>query len=342
MTRVLLLGAGGNAGCNFVRALRMAGPAFVVGVDIDRWNLLSCNADAKVLLERGEGKLAAVLAACREHRVDVVHAQPDAEVRWLIENAPALRAEGFRVFNHWTPLWGFFADKLACQRVWAERLGLGFRCARLADVMSGREAFTFDGKAWVRAICGAGSRAALPVSTLDQAIAWARYWVDARGMSWDDFMIAEYLPGREYAVQTLWDRGRLVQSQARERLVYFFGGIMPSGQSSTPAVAATVHERDVYDTAYAAIRAISPEPHGIHCVDLRRNAAGVVVPLEVNYGRFFTTTDFFAELCVNGPAAYVAMAMGETPPEQVETVRDRWLWLRGIDRAPVLLREEAA
>ena len=199
---------------------------------------------------------------------------------------------------------------------------------------------TRQAKVWVRAIRGAGSRAALPVETAAQAVAWIRYWCETRGLKPTDFMLAEYLPGREFAFQSLWHEGQLVTSMARERCEYLFGNQMPSGQSSTPSLARTVHREDVNRIATQAVRAVDALPHGVYCVDLKENTLGQPCVTEINLGRFFTTSDFFSHAGCNMPAYYVQLAFGEPLPELLPyNVLDPDLyWVRGVDRAPKLLR----
>lgn len=339
----MLLGAGGNAGLNYAKCLELVpGRYRVVGCDRDRFNLAAARCAAKYLLPESahEAKIDALNRIIADEGVAFVHAQPDPEVRFLAEHGAALRA---RVFEHRLDSLRRCADKLRCQAAWRAALGLSFECASLAELRADPSSFerlrARSGKAWVRATSGAGSRAALPVTTLEQALHWAQYWIEVRGLREHDFMVAEFLSGPEYAVQTFWAQGELLHAQARERLVYFFGSIMPSGQSSTPAVAVTVDQRDVYDTAYAAVRCIDPEPHGIYCVDLKRNADGRVIPMEINYGRFFTTSDFFARLGVNTPHAVIEYVLSGARDRAVESVGAGWYWLRGLDREPVLTDE---
>jgi hypothetical protein len=342
---VLLLGAGGNAGRNYAKALAMIPNAYrVIACDLDAYNLAACDAAAKYLLPRlpSSERRDQLNRIIDRERVDYVHAQPDGEVQFLVEFAAQLNAP---TFPHTLESLQRFADKLQCQAHWKSALGLGFECASLAELRREPERFAAlqarSGKVWVRAIAGAGSRAALPVTSLEQAQHWAQYWITTRGMREQDFMLAEYLSGHEYAVQTFWTDGQLEHAQARQRLVYFFGNIMPSGQSSTPAVAVTVSDRDVYETAYAAVCGIDPHPHGIYCVDLKRNADGQVIPMEVNYGRFFTTCDFFARLGVNTPHAVIQHALFGAREPRVESVPAGWYWIRGLDREPLLTDDPA-
>ena len=52
MTNILLLGCGGNAGINFTKSIKLADSNIkIYGIDIDKYNLVSSNADYKFLLK---------------------------------------------------------------------------------------------------------------------------------------------------------------------------------------------------------------------------------------------------------------------------------------------------
>lgn len=343
MSKILVLGAGGNAGINFSKALNLAGRFEVFGVDSSNY-FFQQSIYARCYLSTSnciEKKIRLINQICADHEIDFIHAQPDQEVDFLTHHGHELEA----------PCWPLriteleqFNNKLTCQQIWSGDIG-AVLTSSLTDCLQNPETFekikSISGKVWVRAIRGAGSRAALPISTLEQAKFWADYWVSNRGLAIEDFMLAEYLPGNEYAVQTLWADGQLVASQARQRVEYFFGSIMPSGQSSTPSVAKTVHCREVYDTAYAAITTIEKRPNGIYCVDIKENQNKKLVPMEVNYGRFFTTSDFFASIGVNMPAMYCDLATNKSTeiPTAIESITDSFYWVRGLDREPNLFKD---
>src|SRR5262249_48100850 len=163
---------------------------------------------------------------------------------------------------------------------------------------------------------------------------------DMRGVGFGDFMVSEFLPGREFAFQSLWHEGRLVVSQARERVEYIFGHLTPSGQSSSPSVARTVHRDDVNRIATAAILAADARPHGIFCVDMKESAAGQPLVTEINCGRFFTTSNFYAHAGVNMPHAYVRLGLGESAPDfpKYDAVPADWWWVRMIDMGFALVK----
>jgi carbamoyl-phosphate synthase large subunit len=190
----------------------------------------------------------------------------------------------------------------------------------------------------VRARRGAGARASLPVRTAEQALAWIRWWVDERDLSIGDFMAAEMLPGREFAYQSVWQDGELVAGQARERVVYLYGFLTPSGQTSTPQIARTVREAAVDELAHAAVRALDPYPNGVFCVDVKEAASGTPMVTEINAGRFFTTSNFFAAAGLNMPDLAMRCAMGERPARlPTSPLAPDLYWIRMVDMGYALV-----
>jgi carbamoyl-phosphate synthase large subunit len=185
---------------------------------------------------------------------------------------------------------------------------------------------------------GAGARASLPVRSAEQAAAWVQWWVDERDMHASDFMASEQLTGAEFAFQSIWQDGELIAGQARERVTYLYGHLTPSGQTSTPAVARTVARPDVDDTACRAIRALDARPNGIYCVDMKSAVDGTVKVTEINAGRFFTTSNFFAAAGVNMPEMFLRCALGERlAPIGLSPLPADLYWIRMVDMGYVLV-----
>ena len=341
MRRVLVTGAGGSAAANFVQSLRAAPEPFhIVGTDARREHLELVEVDVRYLLPASADSsyLDELNAVVEAEDVEVVHPQPDPEVLRLAARAGDVHARTFLPAAETVELCqdkAAAADRLAAADVPVPELGGGDVHDAAADILS-RHA-----EAWVRATRGAGARASLPVTTVEQAVGWARYWVEARGLSYDDFMVGEFLPGREFAFQSLWRNGELVTSQARERLEYLYGHLTPSGQTSTPSVARTVRRGDVNETAAAAVRAVDADANGVFCVDLKEDADGRPCVTEINAGRFFTTSNFLTQAGANMPYAYVRLACGEDvnglPP--FDAVEEGLYWVRMVDMGYKLVRE---
>lgn len=340
--RVLVTGAGGSAGANVISSLALSGKFDLVGADSDARRLHLSPAGSNVLIPRVEKPdyLDALNNCVSEERIDVVHFQPDPEVLFASENADSIQAALF------LPPYDAVAmasDKADLNRVLQQR-GVLVPFSQATETMSDlREKVDLlletNPKVWVRAKQGAGSRASLPVSSSSQAEAWVNWWTAEKSLDVHNFMVSEFLPGREFAFQSVWQNGRLITGQARQRVEYLYGFLSPSGQSSTPSIAKTVSDPRIDELAIKAIKALIAEPHGVFCVDMKENIHGLPCVTEINVGRFFTTSNFFSEAGLNMPEMAVNAALGE-PLEEIGTStleRDLY-WIRMVDMGYKLVK----
>lgn len=208
-----------------------------------------------------------------------------------------------------------------------------------ADIAPAFKALAGTGdRFWVRLRRGVGSLAATWVRTPEQASAWISLWEDMRGLDVKNFTISEFLPGRDYAFQSVWFEGRLVVAKLCERLSYFWGHTRLSGMSSTPQVARTLRDEATLETIFKSIRCVSDAPHGIFCMDLKGDAERMNVT-EINIGRFCMITPIF-DLTgkINTAEAYVRLALGEhvEHPEPVDIEEDMYL-IRELDTPPMVV-----
>ncbi len=191
---------------------------------------------------------------------------------------------------------------------------------------------------WVRLRKGSGSRGATWVKTKDQARSWISLWENLRGYSVNNFTISEFLPGRDYAFQSVWKNGELVVCKMCERLSYFMGSNRLSGMSSTPEVARTVRDEQALNTIFKAIKSVCNKPHGNFCLDLKGNKDGIMNITEFNIGRFCMITPIF-DLTgkVNTAEAYVRSAFDEIMKvkDPIDIEEDMYL-LRDLDTEPTI------
>lgn len=346
MKRILVTGTGGAASSNFVDALRLVheDELCIVGTDARMFHLPLSRTDRNYLVPRASdaGYLEALNRVIARERIDFVHAQPDAEVEILSDRRGEVAARTFLPLPETIRL---CADKLALQER-LHRAGVpipeAYSVRSEADLRDALAALLErHDQAWLRATRGAGSRASLPVRQFEHARAWIDYWRVMHGVGWRDFMVSEFLPGREFAFQSLWHGGRLVVSQARERLEYVFGHLTPSGQTSSPSVARTVRRADVNHAGTQAVLASDPAPSGVFCVDMKEDADGRPRVTEINCGRFFTTSNFFAHAGINMPWLYVRLGMGEAvaPLPPYDPLPEGLYWVRMIDMGYRLVKE---
>jgi carbamoyl-phosphate synthase large subunit len=180
----------------------------------------------------------------------------------------------------------------------------------------------------VRARKGAGGRFSLKSNTINEALLWMKLWVTKGLAKWSDFIIEEFLPGRNIAWDSLWFNGKLITSFARERLEYIYPSLAPSGITGTPTVARIIHDKKVNEISEASVRALDKKPHGFFCVDLKENDLGVPCVTEVNVGKFHTTGSLWSYAAIKGlrlpwfynlSYLYVQIAFqGDVPKENIQ------------------------
>lgn len=341
--KILVTGAGGAATRNFIKCLRMAPASYtIIGVDTNKQHL-ACNS----MLDRSykappcnekSAYLDMIGNICQKQGISLVHPQPDQEVAFWSEHRFDLRA-----LTHITRLPGLPEKRTIriCQDKFLTHKALLQNSAPTprTEIVGQRDLTQYP--AWVRARRGAGSKAALPIANREQLDGWLNYWGE-RGLTGTDFIASEILPGREYAFQSLWWEGQLIASAARCRLEYAGGAQAPSGQTSSPSIAISVHNAQVNEAATAAIMAVTDNhPHGVFCVDLKEDEEGQPKTTEINAGRFFTTSDFFATAGCNMPHMYMQLCLGKSiTPVGHDAVPKDLYWVRGMDREPTMTHKD--
>jgi carbamoyl-phosphate synthase large subunit len=104
-----------------------------------------------------------------------------------------------------------------------------------------------------------------------------------------DFVVEEFLPGRDFCFMSIWNGGTLVTSMIRERLSWV--GHRIDGTGGTSKLNRVVYSDKVNKMAVDAVKAVSVEPHGIFCVDLKEDSRSVPRPTEINC-RFTTNVHY--------------------------------------------------
>ena len=339
--RILVTGAGGSPGVNFIKSLRHAPEEYhVVAVDANLHHLQWPDADRKFLVPpcSHPDYLDILNQIIAVEKIDLVHAQPDIEVRAISASRDRIHAKTY-LPPHATI--ETLQDKYLTGKLWASA-GIRSRPTAvvdsLSDITSASAEFGFP--FWMRASSGAGARGSTLVTNQEVAVHWLSYW-RARGEDWQ-FIAEEYLPGRDIAWSSLWENGQLITSQGRERLEYIYPHLAPSGRTGTPIVARTLNDAAVNEIAMRCVLAVDLKATGIFSVDLREDRDGRPIPTEINCGRFFTTSFFFTQAGLNMPYLYVKKAFGEEIPvtPQLNALPPGLHWIRHIDCPTVLIREE--
>ena len=310
---VLVLGAGTGTANNLVTGLRAALPGLLtIGAHHDVFTLRRSSVDRKYLLSPFDLDPREIGAIAAAEGVDVVMATSEADVTCLSEGRDAIPA---RVFLPSKAVIRLCQDKYDLASFLAQH---GIPAPRSVAVPS-LEAIDdlFDGfggasPLWCRARHGSGSRAAAPVADAHQARAWIEHWQSLRDTPPSAFMLADYLPGREFFCQSLWQDGRLVQIMTCEALSHLGSANSLSGTSSLFSLAKTLIEERVKETSIRALRALDPSLTGAYSLDLKENVDGVPCVTEINAGRISMGMTTIGELARHSMSAcFVRLAMGE-------------------------------
>jgi len=344
--RLLVMGAGTGASNNLIRSLKTGDASLLlVGCHHDPFFLKKSAAERNYLISRSDqtefaNSLQRAVAA--EH-IDLIIPNSDTEVRTV----GALRDHiGCRTF---------LPSPAAIELCQDKYMLSVFLCARGIPTPSTYPVTSLDtiddvfrrlaprSRLWCRIRTGAGSMGAIPVTNPGQARSWISYWEEVRSVPVVAFTLSEYLPGRDFACQSLWKNGKLVLIKTTERVSYFGTSNAPSGTSSVGSIHKTVDEPRVVDVSTAAVSALGRDITGAFSVDLKERSDGTPCVTEINVGRFLSGTTIFDVTGKHNMAvAYVRLALGE-PVDIVDPydVAEGYYMVRDLDTLPdVIFAEE--
>ena len=263
---ILVTGAGGGGSNNLINSIRASGmDVKIFGTNCESRLLAKSTADQNFLLPVAtEEEYTTSLAERIElNKIDLVIPNNDREVKRISIDRKLIPCRVFLPDNETVEI---------CQDKYQMYLKLsqsGIPVARSVDLKgyndierAFEELSSTGDRFWVRLKSGSGSKGATWVKTASQAHAWISMWENLRGIRVNKFMICEFLPGRDYAFQSVWQNGQLVVAKMCERLSYFMGDMRLSGMSSTPETARTVRDEGTLEIIMSAIKAVSKKAHG--------------------------------------------------------------------------------
>lgn len=341
--RVLVLEAGSAPGNNLIRSLRAGAASLtVIGCNTSRFFLKKSEAQRNYLLPVStEDFPSALRAIVRAERVDLVIPTNDGDVARLARLRGRL---GCRTLLPGRKLLERCRDKYVLTQFLRSRGIPAPETYAIEDPSQIRRIFRQFGtpeRLWCRVRAGSGSYGAIPVRTPEQVRGWIAFWEGMRGVPRGAFTLSEYLPGRDYCVQCLWHKGRLVLAKMAQRITYLDTG-SPSGRSSMPALAKTVHDPYVIDVCARAVRAVDPKASGVLFVDLKESAKGDPCITEINAGRFATMTNIHDLAGRHNMAlTYVRLALGKKVaiPHAYDYAEGFYL-VRSVDTLPAVLGKD--
>lgn len=345
MKRILVTGSGGAPTLNFVRSLRDADPGrekyYIVGIDCDEFTIHRSDCDKTYLCPKAADKnyLPFVKHIIAAEKIDFIHTQPEIEVFTIGKHRGEIAALGCKVFMPKQSTIEVLRDKAKSYKVWKEA---GITVPENIEIHSEddlKKAYErFGQEIWIRETIGAAGKGSL--SRPD--FTFAKLYIESRN-GWGKTVAAQHLTFRTTTWQSIWNKGKLVAGQGRERRSWEMGNRTQSGVTGLTGTGEIVNDSAVAELAKKCILAVDKEPHGIFSVDFTYDADGVPNPTEINIGKFFTTHYFITSTGCNMPEILVNLAFDEYkgPYNIINPCKAGYLWVRGMDVHPVLIKKEA-
>lgn len=338
MTTVLVPSAGGPGCVNLTRSLHAIDGVETVGFDASPHYLHLAETNTRLLGPRRDapGFRDFVNEVVSQHGVDFIFPNNSLDGAWLTRNASHLAAPVFlpsaRAFDVGENKWETYQLLI--------KLGIPAPGTLLVDSPQDLEEALdlFGSPIWVRGsgIPGKGvGVASLPAANLHQATAWVDYW-----NGWGKMAASQFLPGDNLTWLGVFDGGKLVASQGRQRDAYVIPHVSPSGITGAPAISHTVHRGEINTLGPQVCLAADPHFTGPAFVDFKGNEAGEPQVTEINVGRFGTTHHFYTVAGCNFPQLVLSLAMGLEIPGWAaaqNVLAPDLFWVRTLDAGPALV-----
>jgi carbamoyl-phosphate synthase large subunit len=325
---------------------------FIASTDHNPHFLNFAESDVKIILPRHDDPsfTALLLELTEKYKIDFLHPHPSSEARVIAENLAPFKKANIKTYLP-KPT-SIMPDKMEIHNALAKSHVHVPKTIEVTSFGDIDRAFSEIGAPlWIRARRGAGGRLGLKVETAEQAKHWVELNRLQRRAEVADFVIQEYLPGRDLAFDSLWFRGRLVTSYCRERLEYFLKHISLSGITGTPTIAKTLVDEKVNRIGVEAVKALDSEPHGFFSTDIKEDTSGNCVVTEVD-GKWHTTAPLwgyaFAK-ALNKPELnlayqYLKLALTSRADADLPSYNlfpDDYFLVRQLDAGAILEHEDA-
>jgi len=284
---VIVTSAGGPVAENVIQSLKLAEDIHIVGTDVNRNMLQLSSADVKTVVHHaGEATDMYVDDLNRitsQHNVTMLIPISDREIYVAAINAsllPLMSIPNLEIVET-------CRNKAALHTFMMEHK---FPVPQSIYPLSYRNypanIRTLEKPMWLRATVGAGGWLAQKVESLQDIKAVLWFYRNKKR----DFMLSEYLAGRNFCWTSLWVHGKLVCSVTKQRLEWVYRRI------GTTAVQKTVHDTRISklceDVVKCLVDLYDNNMTALMMVDLKENGDSVYIT-EINAGRTGTVSTYF-------------------------------------------------
>lgn len=273
--RVLISACGGSTGIDIARSLRYSNlNLFLVGMDIAyKGRVFGRELCDKVVAapDPGDGFAKRVEKICKENKIDVVILNHSKEIGLLAKQKRKLRTfcllPSFKVIN-------ICSDKWKTARALSETkyIPWSLKVEKSRDV--DKAFLERKGPFWLRLTIGLGGKRSILVKKVEQAKSWISYWKEINSKKEEEWILQEYLPGKNASWLSVWQKGKLKASGAWERLEYYISSAAVSGVSGQASIGKTIVSKEIERLGIEVVKKIAREPNGIFVIDVRYDKKG--------------------------------------------------------------------
>lgn len=333
---VLVTGIGGNIGIDISRSLHKENHR-VIGVDMDPANML--------VGKRVADKVYHVPAAndpsyCEKlndiiskENIELVFCSPDTEIKYVSKKRSDINAPLFTLPHKFVDI---FLDKGRTVEF------LQTHGWKSPDTMSLHnkdfnlnKAFTqFNAPLWLRASTGAGGKGSIIISSVEEGVAWLQYW---KKENWD-WVVQEFLPGRNFNWTGIIFEDKLITSGAIERLDYLMAGCAVSGITGNIRRGLTIYDERLNHIGETVCEQLTGS--GIVSIDLREDKVGNPLITEIN-PRFAGRPWLYTGAEANFPATIVDLLQGrDIKLRKFNAPQEKIMEIRQVDVEPVIVHKD--
>lgn len=345
MKKIMIAGSGGAPTENVIHSWKKSDKEeTIIGIGSEPFDMMISEADVRYqvpyAVENGYKKR--LLDIINKEKPDLAHFQNDVEIREVSRFREELLEQGVKLYMPSKETIEICVDKGRSTEIW---MAEGVKVPKTMTIKNENDlkrAFSnlgdSEGNIWIRATVGGGGKGALPTNNYD----FAKIWIE-RFKGWGNFTAAELLTKDTVTWLSIWYQGELVVAQTRKRNSWNFGNRTLSGVTGITRVGETCSSDLVNRVAMDSIMAVDKRPHGIYGVDMTYDKNGIPNPTEINISRFFTTVYFFTAAGLNMPEIFKNIALYDEFPaldKKINPLPDGLMWIRGMDRQPVLTTME--
>jgi glutathione synthase/RimK-type ligase-like ATP-grasp enzyme len=289
MNTVIVTSAGGPVAENVIQSLKLAENILIVGTDTDRNMLLLSSADEKAVVhhssEATDMYVDDINKLATRHNATMLIPVSDREIYVAALNGhrlPSMSIPSLKIVEtcrNKAKLYDFMKEHGFPVPFTIYPLSYHYYSAAIRDLKR---------PMWLRATIGAGGWLAHRVESLEDIKALLRFYRNTKR----EFMLSEYLAGRNYCWTSLWVDGKLACSVTKERLEWVYQRI------GTTAVQRIVHNRQVSKLCEEVVECLvnlyADDMTALMMVDLKENPEnGVIHITEINAGRAGTVSMLF-------------------------------------------------